>query len=48
MNPAQTLWWTQAKSDYAIFDQLRRLGTHECHLLHYLQMSTEKVAKAYL
>ena len=48
MNSAQTLWWTQARSDYAIFVLLRRSGTHECHLLHYLQMSTEKISKAYL
>ena len=48
MNEAQKLWWDQAKSDLQLFKQLRRLGAHECHLLHYLQMSTEKISKAYL
>lgn len=48
MNDAQELWWTQALSDLAIFMQLRRIGAHECHLLHYLQMATEKLSKAYL
>jgi hypothetical protein len=48
MNAAQQLWWRQAKSDHAIFVQLRRAGAHPCHLLHYLQMTTEKLSKAYL
>lgn len=48
MNDAQKLWWQQAQSDLAIFRQLRRSGTSECHVLHYLQMSTEKLSKAYL
>ncbi len=48
MNDAQKLWWKQAQSDHALFVQLRRAGVHECHLLHYLQMATEKLSKAYL
>ena len=48
MNSAQKLWWQQAQSDRALFLQLRRIGAHECHLLHYLQMATEKLSKAYL
>src|SRR5439155_1098362 len=48
MNDAQKLWWEQAKSDHAVFVLLRRAGVHECHMLHYLQMTTEKVSKAYL
>ena len=48
MNHAQALWCTQARSDFSIFVHLRRAGAHECHLLHYLQMSTEKLSKAYL
>lgn len=48
MNDAQRLWWTQANSDHEIFLHLRRAGNHPCHLLHYLQMSTEKLSKAYL
>jgi hypothetical protein len=48
MNSAQELWWKQAQSDHALFVKLRRSGEHECHLLHYLQMATEKLSKAYL
>ena len=48
MYDAQRLWWRQAQSDHAIFVQLRQGGAHECHLLHYLQMATEKLSKAYL
>ncbi len=48
MNAAQDLWWKQARSDHSIFVQLRRNGGPECHLLHYLQMATEKLSKAYL
>lgn len=48
MNQAQELWWRQAQSDHAVFVRLRRAGAHECHLLHYLQMATEKLSKAYL
>ena len=47
MNNEQKLWWKQARSDHALFVQLRGAGVHECHLLHYLQMATEKVSKAY-
>jgi len=47
MNDAQRLWWRQASSDYALFLQLRHLGADECHLIHYLQMATEKLSKAY-
>ncbi len=48
MNQAQELWWSQARSDFDLFLHLRRRGTHECHLLHYLQMATEKLSKSYL
>ena len=48
MNEAQKLWWEQAKSDHAAFVFLRRGGVHECHVLHYLQMASEKISKAYL
>jgi len=47
VNNEQKLWWKQARSDHALFVQLRGAGVHECHLLHYLQMATEKVSKAY-
>jgi hypothetical protein len=48
MNDAQKLWWKQAQSDLSLCIQLRRAGAHECHMLHYLQMATEKISKAYL
>lgn len=48
MTHEQALWWRQAKSDYDIFVDLRRAGASDCHLLHYLQMATEKLSKAYL
>ena len=48
MNNSQRLWWEQAKSDHAAFVVLRRQpGVADCHPLHYLQMVTEKLAKAY-
>ncbi len=47
MNAAQRLWWLQAQSDLGLFTRLRRTGVAPCHLLHYLQMATEKVSKAY-
>jgi hypothetical protein len=47
VNAPQRLWWSQAKSDHDVFVLLRRQGVAECHLLHYLQMTTEKIAKAY-
>jgi hypothetical protein len=46
VNNCQKLWWEQAKSDYEIFELLRGEGAAACHCLHYLQMSTEKIAKA--
>lgn len=48
MNMAQRLWWTQAKSDLTAFDLLAREGADSCCVLHYLQMITEKISKAYL
>ena len=48
MNGPQNLWWRQARSDLDLFHALRRNGVSECHLLHYLQMTTEKLSKAYL
>ncbi|MGC8638498.1 MAG: hypothetical protein ACP5XB_01320 [Isosphaeraceae bacterium] len=48
MNRPQELWRRQARSDLALFTQLRGGGAHQCHLLRYLQMSTEKLSKAYL
>lgn len=47
MNGYQALWWQQARSDQAVFHLLRRQGAAPCHQLHYLQMVTEKLGKAY-
>ena len=47
MNQAQTVWWQQALSDLSIYIMMRQQGVATCHVLHYLQMTTEKVAKAY-
>ena len=47
MNKYQQYWWEQARSDHQILVVLRRRGDAPCHQLHYLQMVTEKLAKAY-
>jgi len=47
MNRFQEDWWHQAKSDHEAFLLIRRQGCPQCHSLHYLQMVTEKIAKAY-
>ncbi|QDU14408.1 hypothetical protein CA11_22140 [Gimesia maris] len=48
MNSYQEQWWHQAKSDHEAFIFLKSAGIAQCHTLHYLQMVTEKIAKAYL
>jgi hypothetical protein len=47
MNRYQKLWWEQSLSDHAVLLQFRRNGAIPCHQLHYLQMVTEKLGKAY-
>jgi hypothetical protein len=47
MNSFQDVWWQQARSDHRVFELLRGQGVAQCHSLHYLQMATEKIAKAY-
>lgn len=47
MNAYQELSWQQAKSDHVAFVLLRGRGVEQCHVLHYLQMAAEKIAKAY-
>lgn len=47
MNSYQNLWWEQTRSDHAILLKLRQYGGDPCHHLHYLQMVTEKLGKAY-
>jgi hypothetical protein len=45
----QRLFLVQARSDFAIFQFLREQSElPACHSLHYLQMATEKLGKAYL
>jgi hypothetical protein len=45
MNEQQRLFLVQARSDWDVFQLLKRRPV--CHQLHYLQMCTEKLAKAY-
>jgi hypothetical protein len=47
MNDYQKLWWQQARSDHDTLILLRRHGAAPCHQMHYLQMATEKLGKAY-
>lgn len=48
MNDFQKMWWKQAQSDFEILQRFRSQGgVSPCHILHYLQMCTEKIAKAY-
>jgi hypothetical protein len=46
METWRTAYWKQARSDLAVFDAIDRYPL--CQRLHYLQMATEKLAKAYL
>lgn len=45
MNEPQRLFLVQARSDWNVFKLLAK--EPECHQLHYFQMCTEKLAKAY-
>jgi hypothetical protein len=45
MNERQRLYLVQARSDWQVFLLLRDQPV--CHRLHYLQMCTEKLGKAY-
>ena len=47
MNAPQTLWWHQACSDFEVYQWMGEHPILPCHRLHYLQMATEKLAKAY-
>lgn len=47
MNQPQRFWWEQARSDHDILILLRTNAAAPCHQLHYLQMTSEKLAKAY-
>ena len=45
MNEKQRLYLVQARSDWAVYNLLKSQPI--CHRLHYLQMCTEKLAKAF-
>jgi hypothetical protein len=47
MNIYQRFWFDQTRSDHEILQLLRRHRVRPCHQLHYLQMITEKLGKAY-
>ena len=51
MNPNQEMFYFQALSDMRMFQRLRLMINggivEQCHGLHYLQMATEKLSKAY-
>jgi hypothetical protein len=48
MTEHQRLFLVQARTDFAVFELLRANPTVPmCHALHYLQMATEKLGKAY-
>ena len=47
MNDCQARWFEQVQSDYEVLLLLRRAGARPCQQLHYLQMVTEKLGKAY-
>jgi hypothetical protein len=48
VNQQQQLFLAQAKSDFAVFELLRKQTTlPACHALHYLQMTTEMLGKAH-
>ena len=47
MNFVQELWWKQARAEYELLRHLRQKSVAACHQLHYLQMVTEKLGKAY-
>ena len=48
MNGPQRLFLAQARSDFAVFELLRKQATlPPCHALHYLQMATELLGKAH-
>lgn len=45
----RSAYFAQAQDDYAVFcDFKRRTDIRMCQKLHYLQMATEKLAKAFL
>lgn len=47
MNGYQRVWWEQTRADHTVLRLLRKQSAEPCHQLHYLQMVTEKLGKAY-
>jgi hypothetical protein len=47
MNSYQQVWWEQTRADHSVLLLFRQRGIAACHQLHYLQMVTEKLGKAY-
>lgn len=48
MTEAQRLFLVQARSNFRVFTLLKfDNSVHQCHILHYLQMSTELLGKAH-
>jgi hypothetical protein len=47
MNVYQSLRWEQTVADHTVLRLLRKNEATPCHQLHYLQMVTEKLGKAY-
>jgi hypothetical protein len=47
MNGYQQVWWEQTRADHNVLVLLRGKDASPCHQLHYLQMVTEKLGKAY-
>ena len=41
-------YYVQARSDWAAYGRLQRTDLPACHRLHYLQMTLEKLGKAFL
>jgi hypothetical protein len=47
LHPVGRRWWTTVQRAWCSLVGLRPFSFAVCHELHYLQMSTEKLAKAY-
>lgn len=47
MNQFQAVWFEQVKSDHQTLLMLLKQNANPCQVLHYAQMVTEKIGKAY-
>ena len=49
MNTIQEHWYNQVRSDFEVYKLLQNNpNIPVCHSLHYLQMLTEKLSKAFI